>query len=542
MSSESDDNVFDEVMLQVGYSGKFQKIYNYTFNLVFVFVATMASFNTIISLSTPEHWCKVPGREANMSLDLWKNLTIPRTNSSESEFSQCSMFNKSDGSSVIDCLHGWEYDQTYYTQTIVSQENWVCGSKMHATNLLVVGKIGEILGTVFSQLGDIYGRRPIFYAGIVSVVVGRLGLLVSKGFFLLFVAFLIIGNLSGMALFQAPLVISVEISSVEDRAMIPLLQCVGWTLGLCVSPLIFWWLGDWIPFTVITTVPVLIFLFFRPYMIESPRWLASKGKIKECVVELKKIAKINRTQLSDKVLVTLNNKSVAEEKNFGVMSLFGSWKLAKKSLLIISSWICQMMIYFILFFNVSNLKGNPFMNYFWQGLGELPGYFLGKYLSDAIGRKYTRFGAFIAIGIVAIILAYVLSFSGNVIIITVCGILMKCLSSVAFYAMNLQTLEIYPTCLRQTGSSIGYLVASLFGILTPYVTYLGTAINAGLPYVIIVVLAAAGAIFGMFIPETLNEKLPESIREAEEFGADQRVWAFPRGKIFTHKTVPNNVI
>lgn len=126
--------------------------------------------------------------------------------------------------------------------------------------------------------------------------------------------------------------------------------------------------------------------------------------------------------------MTLNNRSVPEEKNLGVMSLFGSWKLAKKSLLVILGWfvilfileisvmnlfcrICYMLIYFILFLNVSNLKGNPFLNYFWQGLAELPGYFLGKYLSDAIGRKYTKFASFIAIGTVAIILAYVLSCS-----------------------------------------------------------------------------------------------------------------------------------
>lgn len=78
MPSESDDNVFDEVMLQVGNSGKFQKWYNILFNLIFVLVATMANFNPIISLATPEHWCKVPGKDSNMTVQEWKNLTIPR--------------------------------------------------------------------------------------------------------------------------------------------------------------------------------------------------------------------------------------------------------------------------------------------------------------------------------------------------------------------------------------------------------------------------------------------------------------------------------
>jgi hypothetical protein len=58
-------------------------------------------------------------------------------------------------SSIPECLHGWEYDKTYYTETIITQENWVCDKNMYATNLLGFGKIGEILGTLLSQLGDV---------------------------------------------------------------------------------------------------------------------------------------------------------------------------------------------------------------------------------------------------------------------------------------------------------------------------------------------------------------------------------------------------
>lgn len=54
------------------------------------------------------------------------------------------------------------------------------------------------------------------------------------------------------------------------------------------------------------------------------------------------------------------------------------------------------MMYFILTLNVSNLGGNPFLNYFWQGLAELPGYIIGKYCCDVIGRRWTKTLAFLA--------------------------------------------------------------------------------------------------------------------------------------------------
>lgn len=44
--------------------------------------------------------------------------------------------------------------------------------------------------------------------------------------------------------------------------------------------------------------------------------------------------------------------------------------------------------------------------------------------------------------------------------------------SFVFYATNLQTLEVYPTCVRQSGLAFGAISASAFGILGPYIVYL----------------------------------------------------------------------
>lgn len=81
-------------------------------------------------------------------------------------------------------------------------------------------------------------------------------------------------------------------------------------------------------------------------MIESPRWLASKGQLKKCLKELKTIAKVNKTTISDKILVSLNQETVEPEKNFGYMTLFSSRNLAKNSILTIIGW-------FVFYFNLN---------------------------------------------------------------------------------------------------------------------------------------------------------------------------------------------
>lgn len=52
------------------------------------------------------------------------------------------------------------------------------------------------------------------------------------------------------------------------------------------------------------------------------------------------------------------------------------------------------------------------------------------------------------------------------------AVVMKFGVSITFYVVNLQSMETYPTCLRQTGISIGAIVANGLGVLGPFIVYL----------------------------------------------------------------------
>lgn len=78
MTVEAHDDGFDDIIFQVGNSGKFQRYYNLIYNLLYIIFATAACFGIIISLAVPKHWCNVPGIElTNYTIEEWKNLTIP---------------------------------------------------------------------------------------------------------------------------------------------------------------------------------------------------------------------------------------------------------------------------------------------------------------------------------------------------------------------------------------------------------------------------------------------------------------------------------
>lgn len=73
-------------------------------------------------------------------------------------------------------------------------------------------------------------------------------------------------------------------------------------------------------------------------MIESPRWLATQGKIDKCVDELKTIAKFNGSTVPECAVSLLEEKFQKPEKSYGAMSLFSHWRLAKNTLMLIICW------------------------------------------------------------------------------------------------------------------------------------------------------------------------------------------------------------
>jgi len=94
----------------------------------------------------------------------------------------------------------------------------------------------------------------------------------------------------------------------------------------------------------------------------------------------------------------------------------------------------------------------------------------------------------------------------------------KFLNAVTFFTSCLQCLEIYPTCMRQTGLALGTIVANGIGVVAPYLVHLGTTENIRAPYYILGILFFLGGIGAAFLPETLHKKLPDTMEEARHFG------------------------
>lgn len=530
MSVKNEKYDFDYFLETVGNEGRYQRRFNVLFNCIYPAIVTAIYYSINISLAVPDHWCKVPGRTPNVSVEEWKLLTIPWTNDSigNIEFSKCEMYSTNGSGVILGCQYGWEYDTTWFEKTLTSQHDWVCDKSSYVTDAFTFLTIGDVLGSfVFGQLGDTLGRRPIFLFSTLSVLIGRILDLYTSSYWLLMILFLI-GNLPSNSVYQAPEVILMEISEPEKTSTIAIINQIFYSLGYGIMPLIFWLVKDWVTFSLIITVPLIAYLFLYTFMIESPRWLLNRGKTDRCIKELVKIAMVNGRKIPKGMFKLLKSLEPEIEKTYGIMSLFSTPRLAKVTIFLLIQGSSHMILYVLMYLNLNNLGGNPFMNYFWQAIGEIPGQLFGKYLCDNIGRKWSRFVSFFVVLSMNIAMVYFVTARDTESIVGVILFILKMFLGLIQYSMNVGTMEMYPTALRQTGVALNYTVGCLASLACPFFVYLATDYGKGFPYVILAVFSLIGFLASLFLPETLHQIPPETVKDADELIGRQSMFYFPK--------------
>ena len=104
----------------------------------------------------------------------------------------------------------------------------------------------------------------------------------------------------------------------------------------------------------------------------------------------------------------------------------------------------------------------------------------------------------------------------------------------AFYMFYVQAVELFPTCLRNSGMGCSGFIASIVGLSCPTAAHLGT-VDKRIPYGIIGAISLVSGVAASFLPETLGCHLPETISSAAQFGNDQKYFSWLRKGKGYHK-------
>ena len=329
-----------------------------------------------------------------------------------------------------------------------------------------------------------------------------------------------------LPLFQSPLSITTEISTVQARGFVIGWGCITWSIGNCILPFIAWLIKRWKILSVVCTIPMVFVFFCYKIIPESPRWLLSKKRTEDAKDVLREIAEVNKAELPkdfDEQVEAIANESGGP--TYGYLSLFSCWTLAWRTICVTIAFTASAFVYYQLVINIGNMAGNIFLNMFLLGLVEGPGCALGVILADKLGRRWTHTALLFINACLFFTLMWVVyepDLKGLVIFLCMW---IKMNISGTFVLAYVQAMEIFPTCVRQSGIGFATLISQMISIGGPYVIFLG-ATDLKLPYAVMFLVCLAGACAVIFLPETLGRTLPETIQQASSFGREDKFFSF----------------
>ncbi|GFV66430.1 organic cation transporter 1 [Trichonephila clavipes] len=406
----------------------------------------------------------------------------------------------------------------------------VCDDAHYNSFVLTMYNVGSIIGTpIYGALSDKIGRKITFFITIVITTVSSIASVLMQDF----TAFVVIKTINGSLMpcvFQLPYIIILEIVAPEMRTRMNGIVNLAWTVGVCILPVLAYYSKTWVTLGLLTSSVTVVFLFYYTFLPESPRWLLSVERYEEAADILCKIGEKNNqvAEKSDLIqkLEKLGEKMKKEKTLDNVqnssMDLLRYPQLRKKFIIITFCWMANITAYYGLQLNISNLAGNEFINFFLLSVVEIPGYLTSWYIMERFGRRWCSVCGFLLCGLVCMLAA--VEFPYNDIISSMLG---KYCAAGTFMATYQQSSELYPTVVRSLGMGMSSTVAMLVTLVVPYIVYLGIY-GKSIPFVIIGLSGIVAGIMAAFLPETLNENLPQTISDAEQFGLNQKFFSWNR--------------
>lgn len=165
--------------------------------------------------------------------------------------------------------------------------------------------------------------------------------------------------------------------------------------------------------------------------------------------------------------------------------------------------------------NIDSLGLNLFLTFSLACAAEFPADVLLVMTIDRFGRRYTS--------AVALVLGGILNLSATIVPFGPISATFAILGRLTInYSYNLgiqYTAELIPTVVRGQGVTFIHIMGFVSAIFAPFVVYLKN-VSTVLPLIVVGILGLIGGSLCLFLPETLNRELPQSLDDGEAFTKD----------------------
>ncbi|GFO23290.1 solute carrier family 22 member 21 [Plakobranchus ocellatus] len=359
-------------------------------------------------------------------------------------------------------------------KTAVSEWHLVCDHLWLKAAITSMQMFGVMLGSVAGGLcGDYFGRKKTIYGSLFLHAV----LNVMAAFSVCWRMFCGMRFLIGIALgigYIMAIPYPTEFLPMRWRHILPAVPV--WQFGVMVMAAVAWWLEDWSHLHIACALLCLIFMAGCLNIPESPRWLATQGKLDESYAVLEKIARTNKKRLPPgvkEILQKIATKNTGHERGrtYTYLDLFKGTKNIKLTLIFVLQWFTLAVIYYGIHFSVNSFVGNLYLNIFLMNVVQLPCCLIIAPLTDRLGRRLTSV-IFMSILVIVSFACVVLHVSATEHIrdlwISRLCVLASFLVYCGWAVSSVWVTEIYPTVIRSLGYALAALGSRVGSALAPF--------------------------------------------------------------------------
>ncbi|XP_060516080.1 organic cation transporter protein-like isoform X2 [Cylas formicarius] len=507
----------DGMLAHVGDFSRYQLMLMFLFSIINILSAFHYFGQTFTSL-VPLHKCNATGV----------------ANSSIADPCSIRIF---DNSSYVDvpCTTGWIYDDSNTNGyiSIVQELNWVCGESWKSALGQSVFFVGSVVGgIVLGILADNIGRLHTLVLANMFALLGNAVTILSNNVVLFAVSRFFAGCATDTN-FVMMYIIVMEYIRPSMRTL-GLNICIGlfYTLSCVAIPWVVALVGTWRIFLLIVSIPHLLVLLFYVLVPESAQWLISKGRIDEAVECFRRIAKINRRTVSPKTVDALKRYCEEHipkktEKHENLIGLVKTPNLRRKTLILVYKSMVMTLCYDAISKNVNGVGLSPFVIFSVTSATILPACLFILGVQDRVGRKVLASGSLLLSGIFSGCSGLLRIFVQNPQpeLILVLAIIARLGINVAYNSGHQYAIELLPTVVRGQGVAAVHVAGYGATFFSTQILYLGVFWKPT-PELILGIVMISGAIACLYLPETLNRKLPVTLQDGEAFGEDEGPFEF----------------
>ncbi|XP_067641858.1 organic cation transporter protein isoform X2 [Eurosta solidaginis] len=498
--------------------GRYQAI-QYFLQVLSAITAGLHMMSLVTVAAVPEHRCFIEGYDnSSYSFTPWNSTeilnAIPRKVTGELD--SCHMYDAENN--TVACT-SYVYDRTYYPDTRAIDWNFVCERRWLGSIMQTVFMMGVFTGAVtLGGLADKIGRKTVFcWSALLQLILGVAVAFIPEYFSFMTTRFLL-GIFGSAGSYICGFVLTMELVGASKRTVCGINFQLCFAAGIC---LVAGWgalIKDRQLLQIIYGLHGLLFIGHWWWLDESPRWLWMQGRAEEAVDIVKKGLRINGSGIPlDKsyyVQKAKQQSTIDDKPSTDLGGLFRTPNLRMKTLNVCLCWFANSLVYYGLSLSAGKLYGNPFLILFIMGLVEFPSYLTIMVVLDRLGRRPITSTLMLSGGMCCIIAAFI---AQGTTLSTGIVMLGKLFIAGSFGVIYNYSAELFPTVVRNSAMGLGSMCARFSGALTPLITLLDS-FDQKIPAVVFGVIALASGFWAMFLPETMNQPMPESLDDGENFG------------------------